>query len=58
MFSKPFLFSLSGHSDGISTLKKSYNNISKMISGSFNGEIILWDISLRKMIYKIDAFQN
>jgi len=49
MFSKPYLFSLSGHSDGISCLKKPAENISKLLSGSFNGEVVLWDVPLRKI---------
>lgn len=35
---------MSGHSDGISTFSKPSENIEKFLSGSFNGELILWDI--------------
>lgn len=57
IFSKPFLFSLQGHSDGISSMSKPSENITKLLSGSFNGEIILWDVPLHKSYLKIDAFQ-
>lgn len=33
-------------------------NVSKMASGSFNGEVIVWDLVKRTSIYKIDAFRN
>lgn len=33
-------------------------NVSKMVSGSFNGEVIVWDLVKRTSIYKIDAFRN
>ena len=29
-----------------------------MASGSFNGEVIVWDLVKRTSIYKIDAFRN
>ena len=55
IFSKPFVGSLSGHSDGISILVKSPMSMTNFISGSFDGEIRLWDLSLRKTLFNINA---
>ena len=58
MFSQPFLYTLHGHSDGVSCLSKPYDKIESLISGSFNGEIVLWDLTQRQKLFKIDAFQS
>ena len=49
---------LIGHSDGISSFAKPIDKLTKLASGSFDGEIILWDLALRKPTFKIDSFQN
>jgi DDB1- and CUL4-associated factor 13 len=43
MFAKPFLYALDHHSDGVSVLAKSHQNLTDMLSGSADGEIILWN---------------
>lgn len=58
IFSQPYLYTLNDHTDGISTMCKVRENVSKMISGSFNGEVIVWDLIKRSSIYKVDAFRN
>ena len=52
VFAKPFLFSLNDHTDGIKSLAKNRTNLSEMLSGSFDGNIILWNLSERKPIFK------
>lgn len=58
IFSQPYLYTLNDHTDGISTMCKVRENVSKMISGSFNGEVIVWDLIKRSSIYKVDAFRT
>jgi WD repeat and SOF domain-containing protein 1 len=53
VFAKPFLFSLNEHTDGVKCLAKNYKNLSELISGSFDGQVILWNINNRKPIYNI-----
>jgi WD repeat and SOF domain-containing protein 1 len=45
IFAKPYLGCLNGHSDSISVLSKSRNNLIKILSGSYDGEIRAWDVS-------------
>ena len=58
IFAKPFLFSLPGHSDGISALAKSPNSLVNFLSGSFDGEIRFWDLSQRKTLFQLNAHLN
>jgi WD repeat and SOF domain-containing protein 1 len=58
MFSQPYLFTLDEHSDGISCMAKSRENLSNIFSGSFNGEVVCWNLIKRKPVFKIDAFRN
>jgi hypothetical protein len=39
-------------------MTKSLTDIGKVASGSFNGEIVAWDLIKRKSYYKIDAFEG
>lgn len=48
VFAKPFLGSLDGHSDGVSSMAKHPNKLSVLASGAFDGEIRLWDLTSRK----------
>ena len=58
MFAKPFLEAMSGHSDCVSFLSKTYGNPEKILSASYNGEVMLWDLALRKPVGKIDCFRK
>lgn len=58
MFSQPYLFTLDEHSDGISCMAKSRENLTNIFSGSFNGEVVCWNLIKRKPVFKIDAFRN
>ena len=44
LFAKPFIAALSDHSDGITCQAKSRSNMIDMLSGSADGEVILWDL--------------
>lgn len=44
-----------GHSDSISVMAKCQTNLTKLISGSFDGEIKSWDLSTRKPLFSINA---
>jgi len=51
MFAKPFLHALDQHSDGVSVMAKSHHNLTDMLSGSADGEIIFWDLPQKKAIF-------
>lgn len=44
IFAKPFLHAFDQHSDGVSVMSKSHQNMTDMLSGSADGEIIFWDL--------------
>ncbi|KAB0800733.1 hypothetical protein PPYR_06472 [Photinus pyralis] len=44
VFAKPFVGSLDGHRDGISCLSKHPKQLSILLSGSYDGEIRIWDV--------------
>lgn len=48
MFAKPFIEALDDHSDGIVSMAKNRYNLANMISGSADGEIVMWNIPERK----------
>ena len=58
IFAKPFMDALTGHSDCVCLLAKTYNNPEKVLSASFNGEVLLWDLSLKTHVGKIDCFKG
>lgn len=57
MFAKPFIASLDDHSDGITCQAKSHSNMTDMLSGSADGEVIFWDLPRQKPLYQINAHQ-
>jgi DDB1- and CUL4-associated factor 13 len=58
VFAKPFLFSLDDHTDGVKCMAKNFKNLSEMASGSFDGQVILWNISQKKPIFNINSSHN
>lgn len=48
VFAKPFIGNLDGHKDGVSTFAKHPQSLSMLCSGSYDGEIRLWDLPTRK----------
>nr|CAG4651769.1 EOG090X04WU [Triops cancriformis] len=55
VFAKPFICSLSGHRDGVSLLVKHPKQLSWLLSGSYGGELKLWDVSHRKQLRSVQA---
>ena len=58
IFAQPFLYTLKDHTDSVSCMTKAGREIGRIASGSFNGEIVAWDLINRKSYYKIDAFEG
>lgn len=48
LFAKPFLGSLEGHRDGVYTMGKHYKELNALVSGSADGEVRLWNLSMPK----------
>ncbi|KAL1123061.1 hypothetical protein AAG570_002149 [Ranatra chinensis] len=55
IFAKPFVGSLDGHRDGISILGKHPKSLSCLASGSFDGEVRLWNLPTKKCVRSIAA---
>ena len=50
VFAKPFIGALSGHTDGIYCMCKHPRKISIILSGSCDGELKVWNLSLKECI--------
>lgn len=50
VFAKPFIGVLDGHRDGISCFAKHPESLSQLCSGSYDGEIRIWDLPTRKCL--------
>lgn len=50
VFAKPLVTQLSGHSDSVCALATVRGELGKLVSGSLNGELVVWDIASRSMI--------
>eukprot|EP01100_Stratorugosa_tubuloviscum_P015566 TRINITY_DN902_c0_g1_i2.p1 TRINITY_DN902_c0_g1~~TRINITY_DN902_c0_g1_i2.p1 ORF type:complete len:452 (+),score=191.58 TRINITY_DN902_c0_g1_i2:86-1441(+) len=53
LFAKPFFGALSGHTDGVYSLARHPTDLKLVASGSGNGEIRVWDVSLQKQLWYI-----
>ena len=51
VFAKPFLQALDNHSDGVTVLAKNRFDLKEMVSGSADGEIIMWNLPERKAMF-------
>ena len=58
IFAKPFLFSLNDHTDGVKCMAKNTKNLSEIVSGSFDGQIVLWNLPEKKAKYIINSNHN
>jgi len=58
IFAKPFLFSLNDHTDGVKCLAKNTKNLSEIVSGSFDGQLILWNVNDHKPKFIINSNHN
>lgn len=56
IFAKPFLFGLTGHVDAVECLLKHPASLSTIVSGSFDGQIKIWDLMNRRCLRTIDAY--
>lgn len=55
VFAKPFVASLSGHTDGVYCLSKHPKKLSVLLSGSCDGEIRIWSLARQECISAIAA---
>ncbi|KAK2161137.1 hypothetical protein NP493_1602g00015 [Ridgeia piscesae] len=58
VFAKPFLGSLDGHRDGVHYMVKHPTALSKLLSGSCDGEIRLWNLPTRTCVRTINAHEG
>ena len=58
VFAKPFLGSLSGHTDGVYIIRKHPKLLSLVLSGSCDGEVRLWSLSRQQCLQKVSAHQG
>ncbi|XP_034174607.1 DDB1- and CUL4-associated factor 13 [Osmia lignaria lignaria] len=50
VFAKPFVESLEGHKDGVSCLCKHPSQLSIVISGAFDGEVRVWNLTQKNCV--------
>lgn len=55
VFAKPFLEAMDNHTDGITVMGKNRHNLTDVLSGSADGEIIYWNLYTRKPVFRINA---
>lgn len=55
IFAKPFVYSLDNHTDGIKTMSKNPKQINEIVSGAFDGQIILWNLMKKEPIFNIKS---
>ncbi|RNF16463.1 Sof1-like protein [Trypanosoma conorhini] len=58
MFAKPFVGALPGHQDTIQSLAVDYTSLSTVVSGAFDGGMIVWDIFTKRPKAIIDAHRH
>lgn len=55
MFAKPFIGNLDGHRDGIFCMAKHPKSLSTLASGSYDGEVRLWNLTKKKCISSVNG---
>ncbi|XP_050531928.1 DDB1- and CUL4-associated factor 13 [Daktulosphaira vitifoliae] len=55
VFAKPFIGNLDGHREGIFCMAKHPKSLSTVASGSYDGEIRLWNLAKKKSIYAVNG---
>jgi len=58
IFAKPFLYSLNHHNDSINCFSQPKNFFGRLLSGDYDGNIILWDLIGRRPYLNIQAFKS
>lgn len=47
MFAKPFIGNLEGHKDGVSCIAKHPQRLQTLLSGAFDGEVKIWNLTYK-----------
>ncbi|KAK6168021.1 hypothetical protein SNE40_021929 [Patella caerulea] len=55
VFAKPFLGSLDGHRDSVSVIRKHPTSLSLLLSGAYDGEVRVWNITKRNCVKSVQA---
>lgn len=58
VFAKPFIGNMSGHGDVVSNLMKHQTKLSIMASGSYDGQIKIWNLANRKCLRTLQAHNS
>jgi len=55
VFAKPFLAAMDMHRDGVSCMAKNKTKLNSLFSGSYDGEIIHWNLTTRVPSWRVQA---
>ncbi|XP_021824667.1 DDB1- and CUL4-associated factor 13-like isoform X1 [Prunus avium] len=58
IFARPFVGAMDGHIDSISCMAKNPNHLTRIFSGSMDGDIRLWDIASRRTVCQFPGHQG
>jgi len=58
VFAKPFIGNMSGHGDVVSTLMRHQDKLSVIASGSYDGQIKIWNLTNRKCLRTVQAHNS
>ncbi|XP_021803248.1 DDB1- and CUL4-associated factor 13-like isoform X1 [Prunus avium] len=58
IFARPFVGAMDGHIDSISCMAKNPNHLTRIFSGSMDGDIRLWDIASRRTVRQFPGHQG
>ncbi|EEB16671.1 pre-mRNA-splicing factor PRP17, putative [Pediculus humanus corporis] len=58
VFAKPFVGNLDGHKEGVTCISKHPKKLSYILSGAYDGEVKLWDLSSKKCLQTIQAHDS
>ncbi|XP_065844042.1 DDB1- and CUL4-associated factor 13-like [Oscarella lobularis] len=58
VFAKPFVGDLSAHADGVYAMAKDPTRLSRLASGSCDGQICIWSLSKRQCEHQINAHRG
>ena len=58
MFAKPFVCALEGHTDAVNCMAKDPTSLSLLLSGSYDGEVRLWNLQRRQLCHQVTAHRG
>lgn len=58
IFAKPFLGAMQGHSDYVCCIAKNCLDLNLLVSGGFDGEVLIWDVANRRVSERVSAFEG